>query len=82
VISVYPVPNEGQFNVSITTASAEIFSIRVYNDLGMKIYEEAKVDVNGSLQKVIDLGPVPGGVYTIIFEDSQNQVVKKIVVNK
>jgi hypothetical protein len=82
VISVYPVPNEGQFNVSITTASAEIFSIRVYNNLGIKIYEEAKVDVNGSLQKVIDLGPVPGGVYTIIFEDSQNQVVKKIVVNK
>ena len=81
-ISIYPVPNEGQFNVSITTASAESFSIRVYNDLGIKIYEEPKVDVNGTLQKVIDLGSVPNGVYTVIFEDSQNQVVKKIVVSK
>jgi hypothetical protein len=81
-INIYPVPNDGQFNVSITTASEESFSIRVYNDLGVKIFEDPKVDVNGSLNKVIDLRPVPDGVYTVIFENSQNQVVKKIVVNK
>jgi hypothetical protein len=82
VINLYPVPNEGMFNVSITTASEESFSISVYNTLGVKIYKEAKVIVNGSLQKMIDLRPVPNGVYTVIFEDSMNQVVKKIVVNK
>jgi hypothetical protein len=82
VINLYPVPNEGMFNVSITTGSEESFSISVYNTLGVKIYEEAKVIVNGSLQKMIDLRPVPNGVYTVIFEDSMNQVVKKIVVSK
>jgi hypothetical protein len=82
VINIYPVPNDGQFNVSIITASEESFTIGVYNTIGVKIYEEPKVDVNGSLQKVIDLRPVPDGVYTIIFENSQNQVVKKIVVSK
>jgi hypothetical protein len=82
MINLYPVPNEGMFNVSITTVSEESFSISVYNSLGVKIYEETKVEVNGSLNKVIDLRPVPNGVYTVIFEDSQNQVVKKIVVNK
>jgi hypothetical protein len=81
-INIYPVPNNGQFNVSITTTSSESFSISVYNSLGVKIYKETKVDVNGSLQKVIDLRPVPSGVYTLIFENSQNQVVKKIIVNK
>jgi hypothetical protein len=81
-INIYPVPNDGQFNVSITTVSSESFSISVYNSLGVKIYEETKVDVNGSLQKKIDLRPVPNGVYTVIFENSQNQVVKKIIVNK
>jgi hypothetical protein len=81
-INVFPVPNDGQFNVSIFTASEESFTIGVYNTIGVKIYEEPKVDVNGSLQKVIDLRPVPDGVYTIIFENSQNQVVKKIVVSK
>jgi hypothetical protein len=81
-INLYPVPNDGRFNVSITTASNESFNISVYNNLGVKIYEEAKVEVNGSLQKVIDLRPVPNGVYTVIFENSLDKVVKKIVVNK
>jgi hypothetical protein len=81
-INIYPVPNDGQFNVTMTTASEESFSIRVYNNLGIKIYEETKVEVNGTLQKVIDLRPVPDGIYTVIFENNQNQVVKKIVVNK
>jgi hypothetical protein len=81
-INIYPVPNDGRFNVFITTASSESFSISIYNSLGVKIYEETKVEVSGSLQKVIDLRPVPNGVYTVIFENSQNQVVKKIIVNK
>ena len=55
VIRVNQITNEGQFNVSISTASAETFSISAYNNLGVKIYEEARVDVNGTLQKVIDL---------------------------
>ena len=81
-INVYPVPNDGRFNVTITNASAETYSIHVYNGLGVAIYEEAKVEVNGTLQKVIDLRPVANGVYTVIFENGQNQVVKKVVVNK
>jgi hypothetical protein len=32
------------------------------------------------VEKRIDLGPVPGGVYTVIIENSRNQVVKKILV--
>lgn len=82
VIIVFPVPNDGRFNVSITTASEESFSIRVFDYLGVNIYEEANVKVTGSIQKVIDLRPVPSGVYTLIFKNSYNAVVKKIIVNK
>jgi small neutral amino acid transporter SnatA (MarC family) len=80
-INVYPVPNDGRFNVSIIDGFNESFSISVYNTLGVKIYEEINLKVIGSLQ-VIDLRPLPNGVYTLIFENSQNKVVKKIVVNK
>lgn len=82
MINVYPVPNEGRFNISITTLSDESFSINVYNTLGTSIYEESNFKVSGSLQKVIDLRPLPNGVYTLIIKTDQKQVVKKIVVNQ
>jgi hypothetical protein len=82
VINIYPVPNNGLFNIYITGASKETYSIRVYDNLGIAIYEEPKVEVNGSLQQVIDLRSVPAGVYTVTFENSSQQVVKKIIVNK
>jgi hypothetical protein len=81
-INIYPVPNDGLFHVTFTTASSESFSISVYNSLGVKIYEETKVEVNGSLQKVINLRPLPNGIFTVIFANGMNQIVKKIVVNK
>jgi hypothetical protein len=81
-INIYPVPNDGQFHVSITTASAESFSISIYNNLGVKIYAETKVEVSGTLTKVIDLRPIPNGVYTVIFDNGHGEIVKKIVVNK
>jgi hypothetical protein len=81
-INVYPVPNDGHFNVSINTTSEKLFDFIVYNEFGLKIYEETNVEIIGSFQKTIDLRPVSNGVYTMIVEDSQNEVVKKIVVNK
>jgi len=80
-INVYPVPNDGRFTAAITTASPQSFTISVYNNLGVKIYSEANVEVNSSLNKVIDLRPLPNGVYTVVFENNLNQVVKKIIVN-
>ena len=81
VINLYPVPNDGKFNVSIITASDESFSFSVYNNLGVKIYEETKVEVNGSLIKVIDLRPVPNGMYTVIITSDQETIAKRIIVN-
>ncbi len=80
-INVIPVPNKGQFDILITTDSEETFSITIYNSLGVKIYEKTNVVVNGSLKKEIDLRPLPGGIYNVIFENKLNQIVKRIIVN-
>ena len=80
--SVYPVPNDGRFNVSITTPSQENFSIEVFNQLGAKIYELGNVQVNGTFEKQIDLRPVANGVYSVVFLNGEHKVVKKVLVNK
>ena len=81
-IGIYPIPNDGRFTLSITSASPEIYSISVMNNLGIKIHELKGVDINGKTDIVIDLRPVTNGVYTVIIQDSQNRVVRKILVNK
>jgi hypothetical protein len=80
-INLYPVPNSGRFNVSITNASDQSYSIRVYNNLGIMIYEEGKVDVNGTLTKVVDIRPVPNGMYTVIISSEQETIVRKIIID-
>jgi hypothetical protein len=81
VINLYPVPNSGRFNVSITNTAAESFSIRIYNNLGILIYDEGKVDVNGTLNKVVDIRPVPNGMYTVIITSEQEIIVRKIIID-
>jgi acetyl esterase/lipase len=81
VINLYPVPNDGRFNIAITTVSEESFTIGVYNNLGVKIYETPKVIVNGSLIRVIDLRPAPNGMYTVIIMGDRETAIKKVIVN-
>jgi hypothetical protein len=80
--SVYPVPNDGRFTISINTPVSQIFSISIYNNLGIKVYFENDVEVNSMLTKSIDLRPMPTGVYSIVFQSQDNKVVRKILINR
>jgi hypothetical protein len=79
---VYPVPSDGRFNVILNTPFQKSFSVCVYNTLGINIFEETGLKPGNSLQYVIDLRQMPNGIYTMIFENNINQIVKKIVVSK
>jgi hypothetical protein len=80
LINLYPVPNSGRFNILIT-ATEESFSFKVYNNLGIMIYDQEKVEVNGSVTKVVDIRPVPGGLYTVIITGDRETIVKQIVID-
>jgi hypothetical protein len=80
-INVYPVPNDGRFTVSITAPSSETFSIRVFDQVGRKIFEISDLQVNGAIEKQIDLRPVSGGVYSVVIMNREGKVVKKVLVN-
>ena len=79
-MKIYPVPNNGQFNIFITSTSFESYVINIYNCLGTMVYEERNIEINGSLDKVVDIRSVPDGIYTVIISNDQNRVVRKIVV--
>jgi hypothetical protein len=77
---VYPVPNDGLFKLSMNSAATEPFSITISNNIGITVYTKENVTAKGEL--VIDLRPVSSGVYTMIIRNSENRIVKKIIVNR
>jgi hypothetical protein len=81
-VSIYPVPNKGAFTVSLEVIKDMKFSIFIYNNLGMKIFElpNAKT-LNNKFTKVIDIRPVPVGVYTMIIVSDEFRVERKLVVD-
>jgi len=80
--NIYPVPNDGQFTVSMTTPSQDTFTITVYNNLGVMISQVPAIHVNGTAEQIIDLRPVPTGIYTVVIQGSSARVVKKVIINK
>jgi len=80
--NVYPVPNDGQFRVSISTPTVETYTIKVYNNLGMVIREIKNVEVNGTTERSIDLRPTPSGLYSVVIENGDKRMIKKILINR
>lgn len=82
LLYIYPVPNDGRFTVSFTTLTEENFSLEAYNSLGVRIYETRVQSLQGKVEQIVDLRPVPNGIYTIILRTDDDRVVRRIVVNK
>jgi hypothetical protein len=79
-INVYPVPNTGLFTISFESASPESYTISIYNNIGVKIYEIKDIRVNGYFEQIVELKQAVSGVYTIILRNSENQIVRKMIV--
>jgi hypothetical protein len=80
--SIYPIPNNGKFNINISGASGDAVSIRVYNPLGVIVHTlEGKIN-HGSFEKQIDLRPVPEGIYTVVFASEAGNAVRKVVITR
>jgi hypothetical protein len=80
--TIYPIPNDGHFTVSINSPSQESYTISVYNNIGMKIYEVPNFVVIGSITKIIDCKPVSNGIYSVILNNGKSRIEKRILVNK
>ena len=79
---VYPVPNNGQFTVAITSPIQETYTIMVYNYIGIKMLEKNNILVNDQTVQKLDIRPAPTGLYTVVFINGNKQVVRKIIVGQ
>ena len=78
---VYPVPNNGMFKLVMNSLVTGSFDISICNNIGAAIYTKQNVELKGSQEMMIDLRPIPAGIYTMIIRNGESKVVRKIIVN-
>jgi hypothetical protein len=79
-LTIVPVPNNGQFKVTITSPSQETYTLQVFNNMGAMIREIPGIEVKGTVDQVIDLRPIADGMYTVALRNGTTGIVKKIIV--
>jgi hypothetical protein len=78
---VYPVPNKGQFTVSVTGAEAGVYNIRIINAIGQTVYETNE-ESNGTFKEQIDLKSAPNGMYNVSIMNDKRVIIRKILITK
>ncbi|MBA3971452.1 MAG: T9SS type A sorting domain-containing protein, partial [Bacteroidetes bacterium] len=80
LLSIYPNPNDGNFNVSFNVADKGTYKLELINSLGQLIFREELKDFSGMYHKQLSVVEFGKGVYTITLTSDKNDVVKKIIV--
>ncbi|MGZ5287326.1 MAG: T9SS type A sorting domain-containing protein, partial [Flavisolibacter sp.] len=77
-IRVFPNPNQGSFNLQWDVTDAKEMTIL---DVSGKIIQRRSINGTTGLQTmVIDLGPVPSGLYLVIITGKDRQYTSKIII--
>ena len=74
---VYPNPNNGEFNINVSSYSEKAF-IAIYNSLGQLIVKEK---VSGTTHEINMKSAVPGAYRLIIFDNNQPVYRTKFIKN-
>ncbi|MCK9204919.1 MAG: carboxypeptidase regulatory-like domain-containing protein [Bacteroidales bacterium] len=80
-VILYPNPNNGKFYLYFD--KPKMFnSMKVINALGVTVYEERNIQTTESQIKVLNLTDRPDGIYTLILNDGENAIAKKIMIRR
>ncbi|MBU2926658.1 zinc-dependent metalloprotease [Winogradskyella psychrotolerans] len=78
-LSIYPNPNNGEFNIQFNPKSGEDISIAVYDIRGRSIYTKDYNNVS-RFEETVQLNNAQSGVYLLTITDGTQKVTRKIIV--
>ncbi|MEY3237215.1 MAG: hypothetical protein RI883_1316 [Bacteroidota bacterium] len=82
IFSIFPNPSQGDFSVSFNANLSETYKLKVFNQAGQLVYEDAIDNQNGQIVKAVQLGKVASGVYNVTLSNGQIESSKKIIIKK
>jgi hypothetical protein len=58
------------------------FKLDVYNNRGVKVYEEENIKVDGAETIRMDLGNQPSGIYLVNLYNQSGKWIEKLIIRK
>ena len=78
--TLYPNPNNGQFNISFNNGNSEDVKIDIYDISGRLVYNEFYVNNSIQFNQTINLNGVTSGVYIANITQGTNTTSQKIII--
>ncbi|MEH6537024.1 MAG: reprolysin-like metallopeptidase [Psychroserpens sp.] len=78
--SVYPNPNDGEFNVRFENPISDTIKISVFDIRGRRIFENS-FTANSDFNQAVKLNTIQSGMYLVTVSDGTNKATKKIVID-
>jgi hypothetical protein len=80
--SIFPNPNDGRFTALIQCECRDNCSLGIFNMMGVKVFEIPSLNIENRMEVPIDLQNLPDGIYIVIFQTTDQYIVRKIVISK
>ncbi|MCB0740094.1 MAG: T9SS type A sorting domain-containing protein, partial [Chitinophagaceae bacterium] len=85
-VKVYPVPNDGRFQIGIFSDLYNAIGVKIFNSLGQEIHAQQFVEITYGSVVSLDISGVPNGVYHLfIYGTANGKIATKgvsIIVNR
>ncbi|MCB0805233.1 MAG: T9SS type A sorting domain-containing protein [Bacteroidales bacterium] len=79
-LDIYPNPNQGVFNLQISTVKPLVISYKLYSSDGTLISKENDIGLNNAFEKTIVMPHAEKGIYYLVLSTGKQELMRKIVV--
>lgn len=80
-LTIYPSPNDGSFMLFVESDIEDNFKIRIFNQLGARVYEIDQFEIRtGNTKRYISIQDIVPGVYTVELINDETRLIQKMVV--
>jgi hypothetical protein len=79
-VSVFPNPSHGEFTLELNSVKSMVADLTITNSLGMRVFAEKDVNVNGKTVKNMNLSGLSAGIYLLTLQNGEMKISQKIVI--
>jgi hypothetical protein len=81
-LSIFPNPNQGSFQISITAAQPLSLQLQLFTALGAVVWEEQWQHRGGEQERVISQQDLPSGIYLLQVQSPSGTSLQKVLVQR